>query len=55
MKRHYEIMRIMRSKVLSLRDLTDGIQGIQYVESAITYRVDDLISVPISSFSVVRH
>ncbi|KAI0301375.1 hypothetical protein BC826DRAFT_989073 [Russula brevipes] len=44
MKRHYEIMRIMRSKVVSLRDLTDGIQGIQYVRSAITYRVDDLIN-----------
>jgi len=44
MKRHYEIMRIMRSKVLSLHDLTDGIQGIQYVESAIGYRVYDLIN-----------
>jgi hypothetical protein len=42
MKRHYEIMRIMRTKVLSMSELQDGALGIQYIINAITYRVEDL-------------
>jgi hypothetical protein len=42
MKRHYEIMRIMRTKILSMRELLDGAQGILYISEAIKYRVQDL-------------
>ena len=42
MKRHYEIMRLMRTKVLSMRELVEGAQGILYVHNAIVYRVQDL-------------
>jgi hypothetical protein len=49
MKRHYEIMRIMRTKILTMRDLLEGAQGIIYIHEAITYRVQDLTRVSISS------
>jgi hypothetical protein len=42
MKRHYEILRIMRTKILSMRELLDGAQGILYISEAIKYRVQDL-------------
>jgi hypothetical protein len=42
MKRHYEIMRVMRTKVLSMRELVEGAQGIMYIHSAIVNRVRDL-------------
>ena len=42
MKRHYEIMRIMRTKILSIRELLDGAQGILYISEAIKFRVQDL-------------
>jgi hypothetical protein len=54
MTRHYEIMRIMRTKVVNFRDLFEGKQGIVCVMKAVGYRVKDLTSVSISS-SVVRH
>jgi len=44
MKRHYEIMRIMRIKVVDFRDLWESAQSILYIEDAITYRVDGLTS-----------
>jgi hypothetical protein len=49
MKRHYEIMRIMRTKILNMRDLLEGAQGILYIHEAITYRVQDLTRVSVSS------
>jgi hypothetical protein len=42
MKRHYEILRIMRTKILSMRELLDGAQGILYISEVIKYRVQDL-------------
>ena len=48
MKRHYEIMRIMRTKILSMRELMDGWQGIMYIGEAITCRVQDLTRVSVS-------
>jgi hypothetical protein len=42
MKRHYAVMRIMRTKVLSMRELVEGAQGIMYIHSAILDRVQDL-------------
>ncbi len=42
MKRHYKIMRIMRTKILSMRELQEGMQGILYIFNAILYRVQDL-------------
>ncbi|KAF8497394.1 hypothetical protein F5888DRAFT_1906711 [Russula emetica] len=42
MKRHYEIMRVMRTKVLNMRELVEGAQGIMYIHSTIVYRVQDL-------------
>ena len=52
MKRHYEIMRVMRTKVLSMRELVEGAQGIMYIHSAIVYRVQDLKRVSILSPTV---
>jgi hypothetical protein len=49
MKRHYEIMRIMRTKVVNLRDLFEGVEGILYVYRAALYRVENLKGVSISS------
>jgi hypothetical protein len=49
MKRHYEIMRIMRTKVVNVRELSEGGDGISYVSWAIEDRVEDLISVSVSS------
>jgi len=43
MKRHYEMMRIMRTKVVDFRDVLEGTQSIQRVEDAILYRVNGLI------------
>jgi hypothetical protein len=53
MKRHYEIMRIMRTKLLSMRELQEGAQGIVHIQKAITYRVQDLIRVSVSSFTML--
>jgi hypothetical protein len=44
MKRHYEIMRVMRTKVLDLDVLMEGMTSMYYVCDAITYRVNDLAS-----------
>jgi hypothetical protein len=52
MKRHYEIMRIMRTKIPSLRELQEGAQGILYIHTAITQRVQDLTRVSVSSSTV---
>ena len=50
MKRHYDIMRIMRVKVVGSRELWSSIESVIYVQNAIQYRVDDLASVSASSF-----
>ncbi|KAI0252756.1 hypothetical protein BJV78DRAFT_266553 [Lactifluus subvellereus] len=42
MKHHYEIMRIMWTKVLDPRELRSGVESISFVRDAIQYRVDDL-------------
>jgi hypothetical protein len=52
MKRHYEIMRIMRTKILSMRELLDGWQGVMYIYEAIKYRVQDLTRVSTTSSTV---
>ncbi len=52
MKRHYEIMRIMRTKILSMRELVEGMQGIMYIHNAIVYRVQDLKRVSVLSPSM---
>jgi hypothetical protein len=44
LKRHYEIMRAMRTKVLSSRELWYSVETILYVKDAIRYRVNDLTS-----------
>ena len=49
MKHHYEIIRIMRTKIPSMHELTEGAVGITYIRDAITYRIDDLTRVSISS------
>jgi hypothetical protein len=38
----------MRTKILSLRELQEGVQGIMYICRAIMYRVKDLTSVSVS-------
>jgi hypothetical protein len=52
MKRHYEIMRIMRTKILNMRELTEGAQGIIYINEAIVYRVQGLTRMSVSPFTV---
>ena len=52
MKRHYEIMRIMRTKILNMRELLEGAQSIIYIREAIGYRVQDLIRVLVLSSTV---
>ncbi|KAH9995914.1 hypothetical protein BJV74DRAFT_883811 [Russula compacta] len=42
LKRHYEIMRVMRTKVPNMRDLTDGMQCIQYVQDTNIRRLEEL-------------
>jgi hypothetical protein len=44
MKRHYEIMRIMCTKVVNFGDLYEGADGILYVQDAIQFRVKNLAS-----------
>ena len=50
MKRHYEIMRIMRAKVVDSRELWNAVESILYLHDAIRYRVDDLASMSAPSF-----
>jgi hypothetical protein len=50
MKRHYEIMRIMRANVVDSRELWNSVESILYLHDAIRYRVDDLASMSVSSF-----
>jgi hypothetical protein len=42
----------MRTKILSMRDLLEGAQGILYIKEAVTYRVQDLTRVSVSSYTV---
>ena len=53
MKRHYEIMRIMRAKVVDSRELWNSVESVLYLRDAIRYRVDDLASMFPSSSSVI--
>jgi hypothetical protein len=55
MKRHYEIMRIMRTKVLEPRELWFGLDSILFVQDAIKYRVNNLISMSAALCSAVLH
>ena len=55
MKRHYEVMRVMRTKVLTMQELVEGAQGIMYIRSAIVYRVQDLERVSILSPTVAYY
>jgi hypothetical protein len=53
MKRHYEVMRIMRTKILSMRELQEGMQGILFINNAVIYRVQDLIRASILSPAMI--
>jgi len=53
MKRHYEIMRVMRGKVVDSREIWNCVESVLYVEDAIRYRVDDLACVFASSSPVI--
>ncbi|KAI0044626.1 hypothetical protein FA95DRAFT_1496723 [Auriscalpium vulgare] len=41
-KRHYEVMRIARTKVISPRELFDGVESILYVADALRFRMREL-------------
>ncbi|KAH9077795.1 hypothetical protein EDB83DRAFT_2548774 [Lactarius deliciosus] len=45
LKRHYEVMRAMRTKVLDSRELWYSVETILYVKDAIQYRVNDLANI----------
>jgi hypothetical protein len=49
MKRHYEIMRVMRTKIVNIRELSEGNDGIEYIVDAMDLRAHDLTGVSISS------
>jgi hypothetical protein len=53
MKRHYAIMRIMCTKVLSMRELQEGMQSILYIHIAVMYRVQDLKRASVLSPAVI--
>jgi hypothetical protein len=57
MKRHYEIMRIMRTKILSVHELSEGTLGIPYIRDAITCRIEDLtrVSISLSTMACYAH
>ena len=55
MKRHYEIMRIMRTKILDECDFKEVVDSILYIFLAIRYRKEDLLSVSVSSSSSTCH
>jgi hypothetical protein len=44
MKRHYEMMRAMRTKIPDSREINESVASIRCVYTAIQYRVDDLNS-----------
>jgi hypothetical protein len=44
MKRHYEIMRAMRTKVLDSRELGSGVESFGNVNDVIRWRMNDLTS-----------
>ena len=44
MKRHYEVIRIMRTKIVDPRELDQCVDSILFVEDAIRYRVKSLTS-----------
>jgi hypothetical protein len=44
MKRHYEVMRTMLTKIVDPRELKQGIDSLLCIEEAIRYRVDRLTS-----------
>jgi len=48
MKRHYEIMRIMRTKVLDSRELLEAMRSVYYIWDVVRYRVDDLTGMLVS-------
>jgi hypothetical protein len=48
MKRHYEIMRVMRTKVVNFLELFEGAKGILYIQDAILHRVEGLASMFLS-------
>lgn len=52
MKRHYEIMRIMRTKILNMRELAEGAQGILYINEAVIDRVQGLTRMSVSASTV---
>ncbi len=52
MQRHYKIMQIMRTKILSMRELVEGAQGIMYIHNTIVYRIQDLKRVSVLSPSM---
>ncbi|KAH9955358.1 hypothetical protein BC827DRAFT_878060 [Russula dissimulans] len=45
MKRHYEIMQIMRTKVLDSREIWHSVKSLPHVFNAINYRVGDLTDI----------
>jgi hypothetical protein len=55
MKRHYEIMRIMRTKVLDTRELWFSLDSILFVQDAIKHRVNNLISMSAALCSAALH
>ena len=45
----------MRTKIPSMHELLEGVQGILYIHEAITQRVDDLKRMSDSSSTVARY
>jgi hypothetical protein len=54
MKRHYEIMQAMRTKIPHPREIWDSVDSIWRVYDAVTYRVNDLTSILSLLSSMIR-
>ncbi len=54
MKRHYEIMQTMRTKIPHPREIWDSVDSIARVHDAVSYRVKDLTGILSLLSSVIR-
>jgi hypothetical protein len=55
MKRHFEIMQIMRTKILHPREIWDNVDSISQVHDAVSYRMNELTSILSLLSSVIRY
>jgi hypothetical protein len=55
MKRHYEIMQTMRTKIPHPREIWDSVDSIILVHDAVSYRMNDLTGILSLLSLLIRH